>query len=232
MKDANKLGSPLRTQCKPPRTPYARWGEGSATRSTVEGDCSVWSSPVRQDCGASSARQAVQGGKLHLWMLGIHRDATSAYVHGAIVARIYATHNPGFLQKTFRLSHTVTCSDNPSFRNQSPRFCLWTQGRVVREAGSCQSRTCGAPVLCGAIHTCWGKPGREGPEPRGAHQVAHAAAGVSRVRSAQGCWHECSPGLPGGKQTKTPIFLFPIRRGYRKERSYCSISHSTTFDFH
>jgi hypothetical protein len=132
MKDANKLGSPLRTQCKPPRTPYARWGEGSATRSTFEGDCSVWSSPVRQDCGASSARQAVQGGKLHLWMLGIHRDATSAYVHGAIVARIYATHNPGFLQKTFRLSHTVTCSDNPSFRNQSPRFCLWTQGRVVR----------------------------------------------------------------------------------------------------
>ena len=119
MKDANKLGSPLRTQCKPPRTPYARWGEGSATRSTVEGDCSVWSSPVRQDCGASSARQAVQGGKLHLWMLGIHRDATSAYVHGAIVARIYATHNPGFLQKTFRLSHTVTCSDNPGSRYPS-----------------------------------------------------------------------------------------------------------------
>ena len=108
MKDANKLGSPLRTPCKPPRTPYARWGEGSATRSTVEGDCSVWSSPVRQDCGASSARQAVQRGKLHLWMLGIHRDVTSAYVHGAIVARIYATHNPGFLQKTFR--HTfATC---------------------------------------------------------------------------------------------------------------------------
>jgi hypothetical protein len=130
------------------------------------------------------------------------------------------------------LSESSYCLHNPSFRNQSPRFCLWTQGRVVREAGSCQSRTCGAPVLCGAIHTCWGKPGREGPEPRGAHQVAHAAAGVSRVRSAQGCWHECSPGLPGGKQTKTPIFLFPIRRGYRKERSYCSISHSTTFDFH
>src|SRR4029453_19192029 len=122
MKDANKLGSPLRTQCKPPRTPYARWGEGSATRSTVEGDCSVWSSPVRQDCGASSARQAVQGGKLHLWMLGIHRDATSAYAHGAIVARIYATHNPGFLQKTFRLSHTVTGSDNPASRNLLVRF--------------------------------------------------------------------------------------------------------------
>ena len=125
MKDANKLGSPLRTQCKPPRTPYARWGEGSATRSTVEGDCSVWSSPVRQDCGASSARQAVQGGKLHLWMLGIHRDVTSAYVHGAIVARIYATHNPGFLQKTFRLSHTVTCSDNPSSRNHPLRISHW-----------------------------------------------------------------------------------------------------------
>src|SRR5712664_4006150 len=78
--DEHKLGSPLRTPCTPPRPPYALWGEGSAPRSTVGGDCSVWSSPVRQDSGASSARHAVQGGKRHLWMLGSRRDATRASV--------------------------------------------------------------------------------------------------------------------------------------------------------
>jgi hypothetical protein len=101
MKDEHKLGSPLRTPCTPPRPLYALWGEGS-TPPTVGGNCSVWSSPVRQDCGASSARHAVQGGKLHLWMLGNRRGATRAYVHGAIVAHIYTTHNPEFLQKAFR----------------------------------------------------------------------------------------------------------------------------------
>src|SRR5216117_3877023 len=34
LQDEHKLGSPLRTPCTPPRPPYARWGEGSAPRST------------------------------------------------------------------------------------------------------------------------------------------------------------------------------------------------------
>src|SRR5467141_3877155 len=102
LQDEHKLGSPLRTPCTPPRPPYARWGEGSAPRSTVGGDCSVWSSPVRQASGASSARYTVQGGQRHLGMLDSRRDATSASMHGAIVARIDVTHNPGFLQKALR----------------------------------------------------------------------------------------------------------------------------------
>src|SRR5947209_16139992 len=138
MQDEHALGSPLRAPCKATRPPEDLWGAGAAPRSTGAGDCSARASPVRHACGASSARHAVPGGTRHLWMVVLRRDATRASGHGTIVARLYATHNPGFVPNNNSATPFVSFDVPPS--------CYWLHDAVV------------SPSLHHSVHLsfpCW-----------------------------------------------------------------------------